>query len=108
MTIEADRLVSGFFKENEIKTAQDYRLQRSDLEDNLIELIDSSQIVIYTSQAIEYLQESKNSNAYLDHGVELDTTKGFCSIASECAFWALYDDVVESLEELANELPDEE
>lgn len=76
--------------------------QDNDLEvfERIHELIEGNHYVIYYSANIEVLQASNNEDAFEDQGGELDTSKGWRSILTQVAYFAMWQDVMDKLEEL--------
>lgn len=78
-------LASDIISENEI-----------DNYDNAIhETADSE--CIYTKKCLDILVNTRNDDAYLEHGMEIDTTKGAATIYTQLAFWAIYQDLTEEI-----------
>ena len=75
-----------------------------DIQDLLMKAVDGSSWVFMYFGAKQCIEHSSNSDAYEDMGMELDGSKGFDSICTQVAFWALYTDIQEAITELEDEM----
>ena len=100
--------VEEIFSDLEIKTQEDFEDKRDEVYDRVHEEVDGSGWIIYYSSAQDVLQFSENHDAYLEQGMEIDTSQGFLQICTQCAFWAMYQDIMEEIETQKDDLPESE
>ena len=62
--------------------------------------VDGSAWIIYYANNLDVLQQSNNSDAIDDAGVEIDTSRGWRHILTPVAFYAMEADVWEALRDL--------
>jgi len=79
------------------------RDEDQEISDLLYETVDQSAWVFMYYGAKQTIEHSKNSDAYEDVGIELDTSQGFNGIRSQVAFWALYTDIQEAITKIEEE-----
>jgi hypothetical protein len=88
-----------------------------DLGDAMHEAIDGSWWIIYNHAALAVMQHTRNDDYGLDEGlVDLSSSKdqSFASVVQQFAFWAMYADVLDALDdarerwEAAHPEPEEE
>lgn len=77
----------------------------ADFSDALFEAIDGTQWIIYTYRARKVMQYTRNDDALEDHGVEAPTG-GYDEVTTAYAFWAMYQDVIDRLENDGHDVND--
>lgn len=71
-----------------------------DMHQRVWEDVDGSQWIIYYGRNMDVLEQSRNSDAIDDAGVEISTSGGWRSILAQVAFFAMEADLWEALGEL--------
>lgn len=77
--------------------------------DNLHQAVDGNYWVIYTHAAMDALRVSKNDDAIFDQGEGLGDVSSMSEVYTKAAYWTVYQDVSEELQELIDnyEVPEE-
>lgn len=66
--------------------------------DAIHEGVDGSAWIIYYAGSRAVLEHTENKDAYADQGVDLDASKGLDLIITQAAYWAMYQDVADELD----------
>jgi sulfite reductase alpha subunit-like flavoprotein len=78
----------------------DYKSFGGEVYDMVHEQVDGNEYIIYYAKNLEVLQNSPNSDAIDDVGMEIDTSKGWQNILTQVAYFAMVQDVMDELENL--------
>ena len=84
------------------------KTENCDESEAIFETVDRSSWIIYYANAGAVIEHCSNRDAYEDHGIELDASKGLDSVITQAAFYALLTDITESIQSIKDEEEEEE
>lgn len=99
-------IAEDILNELEVKTQEDFENVENDVHDRVWENVDSSQWIIYYTKNLTVLEQSQNSDAIDDAGIDLDTSQGWRHILAQVAFFAMEADVKDAIKRQVEDLPE--